>query len=62
MESDKIESLVVPLWPDAGRALRLGKNTTYELARTGKIPVLPWKPYRVSKEWLRKVTSGDSAA
>ena len=28
---DDIEPLAVPLWPDTGRALGLGKNRTYDL-------------------------------
>jgi hypothetical protein len=57
-----LEPLAVPLWPDAGKALGLGKNKTYELAQTGKIPVLPFRPLRVGVAWLRKVTSGEAAA
>jgi hypothetical protein len=29
--------LTVPLWPTAGKALGLGRNTTYEGARRGEI-------------------------
>jgi hypothetical protein len=58
---ESLEQLAVPLWPTAGKALGLGKNKTYELAQTGKIPVLPFKPYRVGVAWLRKVTGGAAA-
>jgi hypothetical protein len=32
--------LVVPVWPDAGRALGLGRNATYEAVARGEIPVI----------------------
>jgi hypothetical protein len=32
--------LVCPLWPDAGRALGLGRGLTYAGARNGQIPGL----------------------
>jgi hypothetical protein len=32
--------LTVPLWPIAGRALGLGRNSTYEGARTGEIETI----------------------
>jgi hypothetical protein len=35
-----IEPLAIPVWPDAGRALGLGKNRTYASARAGEIPTV----------------------
>jgi hypothetical protein len=35
-----IERLVVKLWPDAGRALGLGRSATYGAVARGEIPVL----------------------
>jgi hypothetical protein len=32
--------LTVPLWPTAGRALGLGRNLTFEGARTGEIETI----------------------
>jgi hypothetical protein len=32
--------LTVPLWPTAGRALGLGRNSTFEGARTGEIETI----------------------
>jgi hypothetical protein len=61
-EKSVLEPLAVPLWPTAGKALNLGKNKSYELAKAGVIPVLPFRPMRVSLAWLRKVTSGETAA
>lgn len=37
---EKVEALVMPLWPDAGRALGLGRNATYEAVARGEIPVI----------------------
>jgi hypothetical protein len=34
---DLMTKLTVPLWPTAGKALGLGRNTTYEGARRGEI-------------------------
>lgn len=34
------EQPTVPLWPTAGRALGLSKNSTYQAARRGEIPGL----------------------
>jgi hypothetical protein len=33
--------LTVPLWPTAGRALGLGRNSTFEGARNGQIETIP---------------------
>ena len=51
---DKPTKLAVPLWPDTGQALGLGRNATYDAARRGEIPTLtfgrlkkvPWSFYR----------------
>jgi hypothetical protein len=37
---DPNERPTIPLWPDTGRILGLGKATTYAAARTGAIPTL----------------------
>jgi excisionase family DNA binding protein len=36
---------VIDLWPDAGKLLGLGRDTTYNAARSGEIPTLRigWK-------------------
>lgn len=31
-------SLTMPVWPDAGKALGLGRNATYEAIARGEIP------------------------
>jgi excisionase family DNA binding protein len=37
---EDVERLVMPLWPDAGQALGLSRNATYEAARRGEIPTI----------------------
>ena len=39
-ECTRLERLVVPLWPDAGQALGLSRNCTYDSARRGEIPTV----------------------
>jgi hypothetical protein len=38
MLPDPIERPVIPLWPDAGRALGLGRKKSYEMAAAGTFP------------------------
>ncbi len=45
--TDKIR-LTMPLWPETGEALGLGKNATYEAAQRGDIPGL----FRIGNRWL----------
>ena len=35
-----IERMTVPVWPDAGQMLGLGRNATYDAVARGEIPVL----------------------
>lgn len=45
--------LVVSLWPEAGQALGLGRNATYEAARRGEIKTLKFgRLLKVSVAWL----------
>jgi hypothetical protein len=37
---DIMTKLTVPLWPTAGRALGLGRNSTFEGARKGEIETI----------------------
>jgi hypothetical protein len=34
------QPLVLPLWPDTGKALGLSRNATYDAARRGEIPTI----------------------
>lgn len=56
----------IPLWPDAGRALNLGRSTTYELAQRGEFPVRLLRlgnQYRVpTADLLRYLGLADDAA
>jgi excisionase family DNA binding protein len=48
--------LVIPLWPDAGQALGLSKNTTYEAARAGQIPTVRFgRLYKVPLRALERL-------
>lgn len=35
-----IQPLTIPVWPDAGRLLGLGRNATYGAISRGEIPVI----------------------
>jgi len=48
--------LTLNLWPDVGRALGLGRNSTFKAAKAGQIPVLKiGKRLLVPKEALAKL-------
>ena len=59
MDQNKIRKeimtkLTVPLWPTAGRALGLGRNSTFEGARKGEIATIAVGRRRpVPTAWLR---------
>jgi hypothetical protein len=49
------EPLFLPLWPDTGQILKLSRNTTYESAKRGEIPVLKFgRALRVPMAWVRQ--------
>ena len=53
---NEIESKAVPLWPDAGRMLGLGRGTTYKKAQMGEIRTLPLSGKKlVPRSWLKQV-------
>ena len=64
----EIEPVVVDLWPEAGRALNLGKSRTYKSARTGEIPTIQFGkclkvPLRYSGKFaMARVTNDDRAS
>jgi hypothetical protein len=46
---------MVRLWPDAGQALGLTRNQTYDCANRGEIPTVTFgKLKRVPIGWLRR--------
>jgi hypothetical protein len=53
------EPLAMPLWPDTGRLLGLGKNRTYDSARAGEIPTVPFgRVLRVTMWFYRQLREG----
>jgi hypothetical protein len=47
--------VMVRLWPDAGQALGLTRNQTYDCANRGEIPTVTFgKLKRVPIGWLRR--------
>jgi len=60
MSKTKGYLVAVPLWPDAGRALGLGKNSTYAAAQRKEIPTLEFgRLKRVPLAWLNRIRNGD---
>jgi hypothetical protein len=54
---DIMTKLTVPLWPHAGKALGLGRSSTFDAARTGAIETLDLPGIRrkpVPTSFLRK--------
>ena len=55
-----IKPLAVPLWPDAGQMLGLGKCAAYEKAARGEIRTLPMPGRRlVPISWLSEILGCD---
>jgi hypothetical protein len=46
------DRLVMPLWPDTGRALGLSKNATYDAARAGSIPTVTFGRLKKVPMWF----------
>jgi hypothetical protein len=44
--------LVVNLWPETGQALGLSRNATYEAARRGEIPTVPFGRLKKVPIWF----------
>jgi excisionase family DNA binding protein len=62
---EDVEPLVMPLWPEAGRALGLSRNATYDAARRGEIPTVRFgKLIKVPTAALRRMleNAGQSPA
>jgi hypothetical protein len=55
--------LTVPLWPTAGKALGIGRNSTFEGARRGEIKTVQVGRRRpVPTAWLRRQLDLDGPA
>ena len=51
-----LDKLAVPLWPDAGKALGLSRNSTYDAAKAGEIPTVKFgRTIRVPLAALHKM-------
>lgn len=58
---DSEEQPTVPLWPDAGQAIGLGRGATYAAAARGDIPTIPTggRKQRVPTAVLRQMLGLD---
>lgn len=63
MTDDKpIERMTVPVWPDAGQILGLGRNATYDAISRGEIPVLRFgRRILVPRKALERLVNGEAA-
>lgn len=60
---DPLEVPTLPLWPDVGQILGLGKNHTYQAAEAGEIPVLRFgRSLRVPTAELRRMLRIDPSS
>jgi predicted DNA-binding transcriptional regulator AlpA len=58
------DALTMSLWPEAGRALGLGRSLTYQLANSGRFPVRILRlgsKLRVSRAELARYLDGNSS-
>lgn len=61
--ADKSECLTMPVWPDAARALGIGRNAVYEAVARGDIPsIRVGKRILVPRAALAKLLEGAPAA
>ena len=52
----------LPLWPDAGQLLGLGRSRTYESAKTGEIVTIRFgQLLKVPRPWLKRKLDGEVA-
>jgi excisionase family DNA binding protein len=57
-----IERMTVPVWPDAGQMLGLGRNATYDAVARGEIPVLRFgRRILVPRKALERLVNGEAA-
>jgi len=55
--------LTMPLWPDAARAVGCGKSKIYEMANTGRLPILRiGRKIRVLRMPLMRMLGAEHAA
>ena len=57
-----IERMTIPVWPDAGQMLGLGRNATYDAVARGEIPVLRiGRRILVPRKALERLVNGEAA-
>jgi len=62
MTDQDIQPMTMPVWPDAGKRLGLGRNATYEAIARGEIPVLRFgRRLVVPRKALERLLNGDAA-
>jgi malate dehydrogenase (oxaloacetate-decarboxylating)(NADP+) len=50
------ENAVLPLWPETGKILNLGRGSTYAAAQSGHIKTVPFgRLKKVPTAWLRSI-------
>jgi excisionase family DNA binding protein len=61
-KGEAIKRLTVPVWPDAGRTLGLGRNATYVAIARGQIPAIRiGRKLLVPKRALERLANGEPA-
>jgi excisionase family DNA binding protein len=62
VDEKPIERMTVPVWPDAGQMLGLGRNATYDAVARGEIPVLRFgRRILVPRKALERLVNGEAA-
>jgi hypothetical protein len=57
------ENVVLPLWPDTGKILKLKRGSTYAAAERGEIETVDFgRLKRVPTSWLRRRLGLDESA
>jgi hypothetical protein len=57
-----VKARTMPLWPDAGMALGLSRNGTYDAARRGEIPTMRFgKKIVVPVDRFERLLAGEDA-
>jgi excisionase family DNA binding protein len=61
-KGEVIKRLTVPVWPDAGQTLGLGRNATYDAIARGQIPAIRiGRKLLVPKRALERLANGEPA-
>ena len=61
-KGEAIKRLTVPVWPDAGQTLGLGRNATYDAIARGEIPAIRiGRKLLVPRQALERLANGEPA-